>query len=380
MSTLPPTVPKPSPTAAASTRTGRTGWMRLPHCRRRRALFLSVYALFCSSLLAGALATYWTMQTGTPLPSRVDVWDIFYPEIRTTGALTESPGHDDDRFDILLLGGSVLEPTWGEVEPLLSERLEAECPGRWRLFNLARSAHTSRDSLLKYTHLSGQQFDLVFVYDGINDVRMNNVSPEQFRDDYTHCAWYRSFEKRLAAGTMSLPAAIGQQLETLGEAIGRGAPQDETHAEFGREIKTAASLGRNVAEIVRLARERGDAVLLATYAYYIPPDYTRERFDSQLLDYSYRADGRSCGAEMWGRPEFVGPVIDAQNAEVRKLATGDPDTLFVDLHDRMPKAGVNFVDPCHLTAQGSRIFVDNLWPAVLQQIRKWRTARGIPTG
>lgn len=367
MSALLPTPLGSDPVAAGSR---RSGWMRLPRSRPRRALFLGAYLLFCLALPAGGLGLYWSLRAGKPLAGSIDVWDYYYPELRAIGA--SSPRHDDDRFDLLLLGGSVLEPAWGDVEHLLRERLEAEFPGRFRIDNLARSGHTSRDSLLKYSHLAGQQFDLVFAYEGINDVRMNNVSREMFRDDYTHCAWYRGFEKRRAAGSISLPAAIGQQLETLGESIEFGAPRDMAQAELGREIKTARTVAGNLAGIARLAAERHDPLLLATYAWYIPADYTRERFESQMLDYSYRADGRSCGAEMWGRPDLIGPVIDAQNTAIRELVADDARLGLVDLERAIAKAKVNFVDPCHLTAEGSRAFVDALWPAVRGRLEAWR--------
>lgn len=376
---LPPT-DSPPPEGETARLRARGRWIRLPRNSKRRALFISVYLLFCGGLLYGASALYWNWRAGVPLTGRATVWDFFYPEIRRSGLLETATSHDDRFFDVVLLGGSVLEPYWGDVERCLREKLSDLCGDEYRLFNLAGSAQTSRDSRTKYAHLADKQFDVVVVYDGINDVRMNNCSAEMFREDYTHCAWYRSFERYLAAGSMSLGAAVGQQLETLGEAIDRGGPVDDAHAEAGREIKTAGPLRDNLAEILRLAGERNDTVLLMTYAYYLPPNYTSERFKAHELDYTYLPDARSCDAAMWSKPEYLGPTIDAQNAEIRKLAAAHPETPFVDMQASLPARGENFVDPCHLTPAGSRLFVEALWPAVVRAHTAWkeRGGRAVP--
>ena len=70
------------------------------------------------------------------------------------------PRHDDDRFDVLLLGGSALDPDWGSIESRLAEKLRADLGDRCRVYNLARPGHTSRDSLLKYRQLEKEEFDL----------------------------------------------------------------------------------------------------------------------------------------------------------------------------------------------------------------------------
>ena len=44
--------------------------------------------------------------------------------------------------------------------------------------------HTSRASVIKYDFLSKYRFDVVLIYEGINDLWANHVTPERFRDDY----------------------------------------------------------------------------------------------------------------------------------------------------------------------------------------------------
>src|SRR5262249_42013504 len=133
------------------------------------------------------------------------VWDMYYPEIRFSKVQQVRPRHADDWFDVLILGGSVVAAGYGEVQEHLSRRLHDAVGGQFRICNLARPAHTSRDSLLKYSRLAGEQFEVVIVYDGINDVPMNCCPREKFRDDYTHFAWYYGFQKKLELGQASLP-------------------------------------------------------------------------------------------------------------------------------------------------------------------------------
>src|SRR5262245_27757634 len=195
-----PPAPQPVPSARR--------WLHLPRSRFRRALFIAVYAAFCWGLVYGGGKLFWRVSSGVPLRDTAFVLDLYFPEIRRSRVHEVHPRHADDKFDFLLLGGSVLEPAWDDVEKFLKARLQAELGDRWRLFNLGCSAHTSRDSLIKYSEMKGEQFDLVIVYDGINDLRLNCCPRDAFRDDYSHIPRYRNMQKYLDAGTMKLPAGL----------------------------------------------------------------------------------------------------------------------------------------------------------------------------
>ncbi|MGQ0635716.1 MAG: hypothetical protein ACT4QC_13960 [Planctomycetaceae bacterium] len=362
--------PLASPNAGPATRfRSRSRGSRLPQSRSRKVLFLSIYALFCAALLWSAGRVYSTWRTGVPITAAATVWDLQYPELRTSGLLAAQVRHDDDRFDVLLLGGSALEPAWGSVERHLETRLRATLGDWFRLFNLAKSAHTSRDSFLKYSHLDDQQFDLVVVYDGINDARMNNIAAEHFRDDYTHCSWYRSFERRLRTGVVWLPLEdLAQRADTLYESIGLGEP-DAHQLQYGCDLKTPGPFRSNHQEILRIAGDRNDKVLLATYAYHLPV----EGLEPAIAAAGPRSapdDVRRCPIEMWGRAECVRACLDVQNAGIRALAAAHPEVLPVDQQRLLQGAGL-FVDACHLTETGSARFVENLWPEVHRCIRDW---------
>ena len=129
---------------------------------------------------------------------------------------------------------------------------------------------------------------------------------------------------------------------------------------FRSEVKTQRAFEVNVSRILSLAAERGDRVLTATFAVYIPEDYTLERFRARSLDY-----GLHCSpAETWGDPDHVRRTVLLHNAITRRLAAGRPDVLLVDQDGRIPKDRLHFNDPCHLTDAGCRRFVENILEAL----------------
>ncbi|HLQ46400.1 MAG TPA: SGNH/GDSL hydrolase family protein [Planctomycetaceae bacterium] len=323
---------------------------------RRRWLFWSIYPLYLALLGWVGLWIYGFLRAGGTAPKTATlegIWSTFYPELLGSEVRQVSATPDDRHVDVLLLGGSVLE----QVGPDLQSTLTARLGSGVRVCNLARSAHTTRDSLLKHRLLRDKAFDLVVVYHGINDVRMNCCPPGVFRDDYTHCAWYRSIERRTRAGRMTLTNIA---LEDLERCIGLGAPSPEL-LDWGAEIKTPAAFRRNVTEIVEAAQAARQPVLLMTFAYYLPENYTRERFERGELDYG--SGPFRLSAELWGRPENVAATIDAHNAVIRQVAADHPEAIFVDMQAELPKTGRYFSDVCHLTPEGCRRFADRMTQA-----------------
>lgn len=353
---------------------GPRRWVHLPRSGRRRIAFVAVYLAFCWFLALTGIKLFWMMHSSVPFDQRAYTWDFYYPMLRTTGVKDARPRHRDDSFDVLLLGGSVLDPHWGYVEEYLTNRLR-ENGNRFRVFNLACPGHTSRDSLLKYRQLADDQFELVLVYDGINDVRMNCCPKEVFRDDYTHCSWYYEIQKHIDDGTMSLPARLGDGAALLRPSIYLNSV-DARMAEFGREIKTDRTVRRNIEEIVTAAAVRGDTVLLLTFACDLPADYTDERFGNGEFQYALPQNELRCGAGNWGRPEHIIATVKAQNAAIRALARAHPEIPFVDEAALMPNQTRLFVDPCHLSDEGSRRFVENLWPVVAKRLSAWQATHG----
>jgi hypothetical protein len=362
--------PAPLSAEAVPEKPGRR-WVHLPHSRPRRFQFLAVYLLFCGTLVYAGEKLFWKLYAGVPFGKTAEIWDQYYPMIGKSQLKETHPRRSDERFDILLLGGSAITPQWAPVERMLAGKLREELDDRFRIFNFAFPAQTSRDSVLKYSRLADEQFELVVVYDGFNDARLNCVRRDEFRDDYTHVAWYRAMKQQLETGSTRFPMEI---VKEMFKTMPLGAI-DPALVDEGRDIKTVRPFRQNLETIIATAGTRGDKVLLLTYAYDIPADYTPERLARGEIAYGKQSGASPLSAEMWGKPANVVAAVDAHNSVIRLLAVEYTDVLFVDEQEMMPKQQRLFLDPCHLTDEGSRRFVDNLWPAVAQRIAHWKASR-----
>jgi hypothetical protein len=94
-------------------------------------------------------------------------------------------------------------------------------------------------------------------------------------------------------------------------------------------------------------------VVLATFAYHLPPNYSLEAFKAHQLDYAKHA----CPAETWGKPEYLKRTLDAHNAAVCQVANRTM-TRLVDVAGEMPRGKAWFDDPCHLTPEGCWQYVE----------------------
>jgi hypothetical protein len=354
---------------------------RSPDCRepparaRRRFrhpdLAGGVYLLWVGLLCWGGLKFFWWWQFGvavTATPGVETVWRFYYPELYLSGAMDAKLAPDDGSYDVLLLGGSVLEQT----APAFERALRRELGDRFRLFNLARAAHTSRDSFLKHSHLGQRHFDLVVFYHAINDARMNRCPDAEFRDDYSHSPFYRAFQARLAAGRLTLTDMASG---SLSEAKPHGANDDRSKLYSGR-VKTAPAFRQNLEPIVQAAENRHAPIVLMSFAYHLPANYSDEAFRAHRLDY-----GRSDAAteiSLWGTPEGVKAAMDAHNQVIREVAGRHPNVIFVDQKGTLPADGRHFIDPCHLTEQGIELFVRHVMDAVRRDIEGWKLARNGP--
>ena len=337
-------------------------------CRIKRFGFALLYLLTILLSLELASRLFWTIHHGVSFLSP-NLLYAFYPELEPV----HSPSDDDpeDAIDILLLGGSVFHEDFSTVPSMLQRRLEAKTGRPVRIRNLARAAHTSRDSYLKYELLKDRKFDLVLFYHGINQARANNSPPAVFRDDYSHYSWYANIQ-RLQAHRESRYLVLPYTLVYLGSAVSerigltRHVPIQNPRAEwlvYGREVKTERSFRMNLEQILERAEERDEPVLLMTFATYVPSDYTHGRFIRKELDYAWH----SLPIELWGVPTQVQDAVKKHNAVVEQLAR-EHGTLFVDQDHLIPKTRTYFNDICHLTPRGGREFVSNIEGLILEHL------------
>lgn len=336
-----------------------------PSSRRRSLLFLIIYCVFCSFLLVAGWKFYWYWRAEVPILEATRVWDLFYPELNRSGVRRATMLSRDQVLDVVLLGASTIEKGWSDIEQRLQKKLQSELKASVRVFNLATIAHTSRDSALKYSQIADKPIDVVIVYDGFNDCRMNNCPDNQFRSDYTHCAWYSSIQRRSSAGQYILPLDVVRE---AGEKIGLGNP-DINQIQYGRKIKTGPSVRDNLATILKFAKAQGALAVLQTFAFAIPEGYSDEKFRRNQLNYGHRSGSNPCPLEMWGEPDSVRRCVETHNLTIRALAEANSDqVLFIDQNREIPATGEFFIDACHFTEAGCQRFVDNLLPRLIWEI------------
>ncbi len=328
---------------------------------RKRALRLCGSAVFLLLLLeVGARVFWWSQYDVSPLhPGRV-VYQLY----KTLEPVETAPvAQDDGVLNILLLGGSVMRRA--HDSGAIYKGLNKFYKGRFRIFHLAEPGHTTLDTLYKMRRVRDKSFDLVIVYHGINDVRANNCPDAVYQPDYTHVTQYRMARQVMDGGSPDfLLPVMGQYLWShfVLEPRGQAIPQLHMKAwlKHGATIKTTDAFRNNLRATVDLAREQGAKVVLMSFAYYVPTDYTHERYKAGALDYT--ADKYSYPVELWGQPANVIKALDAHNGVIRQVAR-ERETYFVDQTALIDAAGKNFTDICHFTAAAMEQFTDNLFSA-----------------
>jgi hypothetical protein len=332
------------------------------------ALLLFASLLLCAAVVEVFARGWWWVRAGVPPLAPDRLLEALYPELRP---LRESPpARGDGVADLLLLGGSVLHESWGQVEAQLREQLALAGRRDLRIHNLAQPAHTTRDSLEKYRALASARFDAVFVYHGINDARANNAPPERFRDDYTHLPFYELVNALASAGPgarLALPATARYLAARARQALlpdryaGEARPRPEW-LRYGASPRSPAAFERNLAAILDVAAARGDPVVLATFALHVPESYSLDAFRRRELDYLLFVSP----IEIWGERDHVVAAVAAHDGAIRRLAASRPGVRLVDVDARLPRSARTFNDVCHLTNEGSAEFARLVVPTLLE--------------
>ena len=352
----------------SNTVTRRSRWYtRLGYCL--------LLVIMCAVLGEMTVRTFWYYKYHVPFRGVSRVLYAYFPELRKVD--TKRPTHSDDIYDILLLGGSALNKYWGTVELELLKQLAFESHRKVRIHNLSKPAHTSRDSWLKYAALGEARFDLVIFYHGINETRANNAPTELFREDYSHYSWYKIVNELAPYhGTNSLALFPTfrylithiQQLINKDRYVPMHSPRKEW-IHHGGTYRSAASFEKNINAILDLSLQRGDRLLLMTFAIYVPENYSLKAFREKRLDYSRHRTP----IEIWGKQRNVIGAVDAHNEIISSVAAKQKDILFVDQAKLMMKGSARlfpyFDDICHFTPIGSSKFVKNLLTVLLPDLK-----------
>lgn len=333
----------------------------------KNVALISIYILFLLILFEVSSRAFWAVR-GVPFlrPEEI-ITHQFYPELRWVKE--RKIDSENGYFDVLLLGGSVLHDDFGDVGQILLEKLTFGTKSNVRIHNVSENTHTSLDSYYKYKHLQEKDFDLVIFYHGINEVRANNIPPPLFRSDYSHYGWYEqinAFEEYSEIGLLTIPYTLRYlwlevKIRVNSDDYISVHSGKKEWVEFGRNIWSKASFENNLMKILEIAERKNENVLLMTFAFHVPEDYSLTKFKSKSLDY----DLHLLPIELWGSPENVVSGIAAHNRVIESLADRYNNVTLIDQNMLIPKRGQYFNDICHLTHQGSKVFADNISDAIL---------------
>ncbi len=326
---------------------------------RRLLLFVPILVIGVLAAVELSARSYASIAGGAPFLAPGDaLYETWYRELRRPRQ--REIRSDDRHFDVLVLAGSVLHDRYAPFEAALREELSLRSRREVRVYSLAKAAHNTRDSLLKYRQLDAQRFDLVIVYHGINDVRANQIPESDYRDDYSHMEWYRRVnwlsENQGLLYWTAVPYVLHDARIVFEKLTGRYRPAPEGALEhdvrYEKVLKTTPAFRGNLEAILELARERGDRVLLMTYAWYIPDGYSETAFNRKRIEYALHR----VPTEGWGSPQGVARGLSVHNDAVRAVAREHPEALFVDQEALIPRQRIYWNDVCHLTVRGTLTF------------------------
>ncbi|MCD4824432.1 MAG: hypothetical protein K8S55_07485 [Phycisphaerae bacterium] len=341
-----------------------------------------VFILYLLVLLEISSRVYWKIKRDVPFFAGPNGWyGRFYEELKESNVLAADLRADNEHFDVLLLGGSALDrvhTSLAKDTPAIQSALEKITGRDVRIFNLAQPAMSTRDSLIKYRLMDKEDkhFDLVVVYHGINDIRLNNCPPEKFKDDYTHAGFYKQLlrmEDQIGLlPYFTLPYTIEYTIIHImsSKKFEFYVPRHKLNPhwlEHGSEIKTAGPFRKNLQDILDLAARRDEPVLLMTFAWYIPEGYSLEKLRAGKLDYA--AKGRPDGVENWGKPVNVAKGLKVHNDIIRDLGRNNPRAIFVDAATLLPKKGEYHNDVCHLSEAGKQKLMTIFMPAIKASLK-----------
>ena len=206
--------------------------------------------------------------------------------------------------------------------------------------------------------------DYVLIYDAINDLWMNHVSAEKFRDDYSHARpWYkRNF---LLNHSIIARYLYNRILWSLPKCI-----YSNAWAQFiknplllecynGANFRAYTTFEGNIRKLIELVRKDNGVPILMTFASNIPANYSKEAFERGSLGYVNPTNYDKQPVELWGGVEYVREGIRQNNLIIRAIAR-EEHVLLIDQEKKLSDNIRMFGDPVHLSENGTDIFVKNI--------------------
>ena len=262
----------------------------------------------------------------------------------------------NDSMRILLLGGSVMfnRHMSDKLKPKLQEIFPQK---KIELVNASLRSHTTASSALKIKLLKEYQFDYVFIYHGINDLWVNHAAEENYQEDYSHFnSWYKrgwllnnSTIARSAFNFFSLlkPHVDRQYIFPKKEFMNRC------------DYCSTVSFANNINTIITTANAYHSKVLLITFAFNIPKNYSRNEFLENKLGYINPDNYNKTDVFNWGTPAYVTTGITKHNDIIRSIAK-QQNTMLWDADKALSDHIEWFGDVCHFNDEGVDQFIHGL--------------------
>ncbi len=351
-----PSIPKLAPMPKARP---ALGWKQLK--KRTRLALIAMLLLFGVVGLELIARSFWSWGHHVPFFGTSQIWKSFFPEWERSGIEAAPTSRDDGYFDVLILGAStVADPN---ITQFLKEELTKAVGRPVRVWNLAMPGRMSIENVWLYDRVRDRRFDLVLYYQGINDVFMNNTPPGAFSDDYSHSydVWrYEAFQQQNVATYFALPFTLEYWVRMKMDRWKITDRPQVDHPQYAADLRTPPVFQANLERLVSTAAVRGDRLMIMTFAYYIPENYSEEAFAAKQLDY----DGHLIAIRTWGLPHLVRNGTDAHNERIVRVHQQHPELLFVDQRSMIPDGKQFWHDCCHFTEDGCRFWAQNVAKAV----------------
>ncbi|MFC1479840.1 hypothetical protein ACFL5Y_00105 [Candidatus Omnitrophota bacterium] len=325
---------------------------------RKKVIVSIIFILFFYLALEITARIYYSTSRGISFFSTPkDQMVMWYPNLKELYKYN----YTEEQFNILLLGGSALTDDWGNIPSEIKKSFEPIVGKQVHLVNLAAAATNTRDSLFKYLETIDKKFDLVIVYHGINENRANNVPRSLWKDDYSHFSWYNEVNfyqnHSMLKKTFSLVpyfvkhllVQIQREIISPDKFISPHSPRPEW-VKYGKETKTATSYKRNLERIIEISKDKKEPLVIITFCYFDPRSKDVDK-SSAYYDFT----------KIWGDLDNVVRGINVHNGVIRQIQNQKiSNVICVDLQSKFPQEKKLFRDICHLTEEGSALFVGNL--------------------
>lgn len=305
---------------------------------------------------------YLLLTTGTSFLHPHKLIYHYYPQVVPIEKLEIS--NTDSTLDILVLSCSVLHKEWADINTALEKHIVL--PQKYNglhIYNASGIGHCSYDNLIKYQLLHNKHFDLIIYYDAINEARLNDCPPQIFKTDYSHYQWYDEINHILKHKEMDVTVvpffADWLALKT-GEVINRNKYEPIHYTlkpewtQYGNNYKSLAVYKNNLNKIIQQAEEGGTQFYYVSFVYYLPADYSLQKFKNRSLDYAFCNNSRE--TEIWGQPKNVAGLIDNINDSSLNWVSTHKNATYIDIRNSFPKEGQYFADVCHFSPVGVDLF------------------------